>query len=450
MSAPRRSTRLNTIYDFSGLRLHSDGSRVEQSSSNLRFPPLRPSVRDARGNWVARDAAGPSSVKKNIFVEKDDGAEEDITKLGDIVETGRGASSEDEYEPKHKGKGKATDEVTQRNPRSRKRRKLTQDLEFLTNVTTSTAPSALPERALVPPLGPPSSDLLKCIHYFTSKYYTEHGVLYNATQQERQQQKQRRLERLAERQKGKRKAQARTSAHSDSDGHSEQSHDEGSSGLSSDEEEVQKPSRPKRAGTGKLARRKKKLHRDMYKSMDGSALVAIGMLMQEYVAGLLTPLVPDGWSEELARSQAFVESDDSEDPDLDPAVFSAGTPNPGNAGQEGDNDGESEEEESDNMSTEEGDARHSVQGGNSSRQEDGNEAETEEEESDNMSTEEGVTHHSAQGGNSSRLEDGNEGETEEEESDNASVEAVDTRHSVQGVKEDSVAVFEEEEEEEDD
>jgi len=49
---------------------------------------------------------------------------------------------------------------------------------------------------------------------------------------------------------------------------------------------------------------------DMYKALDGSALVAIGMLLQELVSTLLKPNVPLGWEKEMGAA-GLVPSDES-------------------------------------------------------------------------------------------------------------------------------------------
>lgn len=59
--------RRTTVYDLADLRLHPDGSRVQQSSeSNLRAGARHSAstVQDSRGNWVASDAGGSARVVK--------------------------------------------------------------------------------------------------------------------------------------------------------------------------------------------------------------------------------------------------------------------------------------------------------------------------------------------------------------------------------------------------
>lgn len=67
--------RRSTVYDFSTLRLHQDGSRVAIHSParvDLRNSRLRNTGRDTRGNRFARDAAGLGAVPKRIVRREDD------------------------------------------------------------------------------------------------------------------------------------------------------------------------------------------------------------------------------------------------------------------------------------------------------------------------------------------------------------------------------------------
>jgi hypothetical protein len=103
-------------------------------------------------------------------------------------------------------------------------------------------------------------DLLKCIHYFASTYYNERGQLFNGSKEFRQQRKQYKLMRL---QQEKEARSPSTSLRGTPDGDCNQV-----------EEET--PKRPRRGGRTKGVR--KVIHRkDMYKVLDGSALMVIGM-----------------------------------------------------------------------------------------------------------------------------------------------------------------------------
>jgi len=56
--------RLSTVFDYSDLRLHPDGTRVYQKSTNLRPRIAKVAVRTSRNNWIARDAGGLTDIRK--------------------------------------------------------------------------------------------------------------------------------------------------------------------------------------------------------------------------------------------------------------------------------------------------------------------------------------------------------------------------------------------------
>ena len=57
-------TRRSTVFDFSNLLLHPDGTRVYQKSTNLAPRIAKVAVRTSRNNWIARDAGGLSNIRK--------------------------------------------------------------------------------------------------------------------------------------------------------------------------------------------------------------------------------------------------------------------------------------------------------------------------------------------------------------------------------------------------
>ncbi len=109
---PRRRT---TIYDFSSLRVHTDGTRVEQTNRNRRPVSHKNTSRDSRGNWTARDAAGQWQVKRrrrnSSSSEPDDGKGKQKAL----------ESSEEEHATVKKRETK----------RAEKRRKFVEDFSFL-------------------------------------------------------------------------------------------------------------------------------------------------------------------------------------------------------------------------------------------------------------------------------------------------------------------------------
>jgi hypothetical protein len=107
--------RRSTVHDFSSLRLHPDGSRVAIHSParvDLRDSRIRNTGRDARGNRVARDAAGLGAVPKRIVMRKDDDDDNDDNDDND-------------------GEDIEIRKTKPRMPLRRKRRRIDEDVEFL-------------------------------------------------------------------------------------------------------------------------------------------------------------------------------------------------------------------------------------------------------------------------------------------------------------------------------
>ncbi|KAG5651259.1 hypothetical protein H0H81_009303 [Sphagnurus paluster] len=287
--------RRSTVYDLASLRLHPDGTRVQQSTSaNLRMRHVA-SAQDARGNWFARDAAGSAKVAKYRRVRDDkdgEGEAGDSGKDTELQTTAKGNRKEKEKEKTSKRTGKKL------KARPAKRQKFLHDFDFLapeTNVPSSSSSEQ--------PL--PSSDLLKSIHYFASSYYHERGQLMNLTKDYRVMRKQNTLRRRAEKERAE---------------------------VEGDEEAL----KPVRRGGVIKGSGKKIYPKDMYKILDGSALVAIGMLMQEYVVQMLEVRIPDGWEDMV--QEAYANGDNTEDDDDDGL---------GKQGEAGDEVGDERDEEGD-------------------------------------------------------------------------------------------------------
>ena len=122
-STTKRTKRRNTAQDHATLRLHLDGTRVDLHSpqrSNLNHSRKYNAGRDARGNRVARDAAGLGVIPKRPAPLKNR-----------PIET---TSSEPEV---------SADEVRSVKPRRRKRRRLNHDVEFLKDPSNISVPSSV-------------------------------------------------------------------------------------------------------------------------------------------------------------------------------------------------------------------------------------------------------------------------------------------------------------------
>ncbi|KAI0774698.1 hypothetical protein BD413DRAFT_472319 [Trametes elegans] len=299
--------RRSTVHDLATLRLHRDGSRVLNSDTNLSSRRAKHAVRDARGNWLAHDAGGLGNVKQRRSASQPD--------RGDVSEPEDDADEPPHSPSKNKGKGRARgdDESGNEhdlNPRARKRRRFDEDLGFLVPGSSPALPPAADNEdaarhgseQLPGALPIPSSDLLKCIHYFASTYYTAMGQLTDTARDYRKERKARRLEKAKETRPG------RDPPHS-SDEEIELSEDEVDELMDDDHDA------PSTANTGQKAPRKKgprqlrPMEKDMYKIFDGSALMALGMLFQGHVAEMLEPRVPEEWEKEMALVERTEKAD---------------------------------------------------------------------------------------------------------------------------------------------
>ncbi|KIY53906.1 hypothetical protein FISHEDRAFT_68473 [Fistulina hepatica ATCC 64428] len=260
-----------TIYEHGTVRKNAQGK-----APHLVLRDHHPAVQDPRGNAVPRPRpivpvkrrrhserlkTPVCGVSANALVDEDDRGE-GPSRLSHDDEY---INTEDEAEAKRHSV-----------QRRCKRTRLSQLEELAESVRTCSPPIA---DSLLP-----SSDLLQCIHHFASEHYTSRGMLLNSSKDYRAQKKARRARRLSER--------ARTSSSSDEDTFhdNDESHDEHS--LRKDEiEEGEDAKKSKGKGKKRDTRRlgyRTDVMRDMYKVMDGSALVAIGMLLEEHVAFLVS------------------------------------------------------------------------------------------------------------------------------------------------------------------
>lgn len=127
--------RKSTAHDLATLRLHPDGSRVQQSSMNARRRTAGSTLVDPRGNWIAKDAGGKSAVKTRRKVV---GAHADNVECEFID-----LSGDEDAHDQNKGKQRARDsqtpdedppqepELERLNTRTRQRLTFMHDLSFL-------------------------------------------------------------------------------------------------------------------------------------------------------------------------------------------------------------------------------------------------------------------------------------------------------------------------------
>ncbi|KAI0295000.1 hypothetical protein BC826DRAFT_1104466 [Russula brevipes] len=283
MSPARRR---NTVHDFSTLRLHPDGTRVSITSptrTGLYRSRTRNTGYDTRGNRVALDAAGIGTIPKRTVMCEDDNGED--------IPVGPGVS-DDEVQSGSKP----------RVPRRRKRRRLDTDVEFLGDPGTDARRAGVDGggggggganadtniEAMSLPM--PSSDLLKCVHHFTSHYYAARGLLSDQSRRSRRESRQRKARVV-------RAADSDAEAEPDADDlFAEDEEEEGAGdyyfgmgdghgheeGIVTDTERVEGNGAPPESVS------------DMYKAFDGSALMAIGTRLE-----CLKPNILSVWEEEM-------------------------------------------------------------------------------------------------------------------------------------------------------
>ncbi|KAJ7767416.1 hypothetical protein DFH07DRAFT_954930 [Mycena maculata] len=251
------------------------------SSLNRSFD----SYHRAGSSWAGKDAF---KVPKTRIVDGDsEGEQFDFTgvNLTQCNPPGNGKGKERERMPD----AKAGD-------RPAKRRKVGHDVDFLDADLPHALQPSNASSASTSAFAVPSSDLLKCIHHFACNYYSDRGQLFNDSRIYRKARKQRRLAKLARKQQLEQE---------DPDSGQEQLEQEH---ANSGQEEGQVHPDPQKAKNGQANRR-----RDMYKTLDGSALLAVGMLLQEHVARILTSNIPEGWDQSMMDGE--YESEDAEDED---------------------------------------------------------------------------------------------------------------------------------------
>ncbi|KIK95337.1 hypothetical protein PAXRUDRAFT_11511 [Paxillus rubicundulus Ve08.2h10] len=276
--------RKSTTHDLATLRLHPDGSRVQQSSRNTRYRTAGSTFVDSRGNWIARDAAGQSSVKKrNASMLSDDGEGEHI-RLSSDEESGKRTQS------KGKGKqaaldGEPLDEDPEREPeqlsaRTKRRLSFTRDYSFLDPPPVSVSSleqdaydSDASSSSSLPMISfpDPAPELLKCIHHFASCHYREMGQLFDSSRNYRGEKKER----------GKR---AQDNIHVLAANASRRQNTDSEDGyLIHEEEEDTEEAEDEDDDMGvddgsREGHRTDSCRKDMYKALGGSALMAIGLL----------------------------------------------------------------------------------------------------------------------------------------------------------------------------
>ncbi|KAF9476718.1 hypothetical protein BDN70DRAFT_882027 [Pholiota conissans] len=363
--------RLSTVFDYSDLRLHPNGTRVYQKSSNRRPVLAKVTVQDARANWIAKDAGGSARVPRyrrrttKESANRDEGAEEiDISR---DLEQGTGIEKFKDEEAAGQASGEEGSEVSNMEKKRKgswipdqrrfKRQRFEAEYDYL-DASKPPLPNAVSEGESSHNGFPsaPSPDLLKVIHKFASEFYTERGQLLNISREYRKERKQRALARKAKlldggssrsgkkegstsrsqsasspasseedpsehnisgdeanirqssKGKGKERQREDDADEDDDDEEEEEEENEDDKDYNDESEEIESYSEAeskkftaKRKKRSKSSRKESVLYTDMYKVFDGSAMMALGMLVQEHIASLLNPEVPELWVKEAKR-----------------------------------------------------------------------------------------------------------------------------------------------------
>ncbi|CCM05539.1 uncharacterized protein FIBRA_07765 [Fibroporia radiculosa] len=297
------SRRYNTVHDHAALRLHPDGTRVKNADVNQISRRGKYSVRDVRGNWIAQDAGGLGRVKLRRSIAHLDHA--DDSHEGETHDlAGAGLTQGEDKEDTTRDGG----DDTLRDRRAKKRRRFYSDWTFLETPggsTSSTTPASAPagqssviqDHVIHEELLKPPSDLLKYIHYFASAYYDAMGQLRDVTKDVQQRKMARKLARLqagGEEQSQSEQNIETTHRRLNND---DVQHDTTDEESSSSEDESDTYDDHQSRNQSRLQRNDKP---NMYKAFDGSALMTIGMLVQEHIRQLLQPSIPDKWEVDTA------------------------------------------------------------------------------------------------------------------------------------------------------
>ena len=254
-----------TVHDLSSLSLHPTGARAKREETNV--------VQDARGNLIAKDAAGWSRVVRRRR-EKEEEEEEEEKEM--MVKGKAKDISPDDYLEMYVNQPKGM--------RAHKRRRIAHDVDFLQsrendgNNLDLPAPSSVSicPLSLLHKTYSLVQDLLKQIHHFASHYYAAHDLLFDCKREYRKARKEKKdkKKKAKPREQGReREEEENTDIEEDTDSVDEAEsgkEDEGSE--DGEEEDKSKPQPKRRAKKGE----KKTLRRNMYKVFDGSALMTLG------------------------------------------------------------------------------------------------------------------------------------------------------------------------------
>jgi hypothetical protein len=132
--------RLSTVYDYASLRLHRDGTRVQQSDENYHIPRRkRFAVKNSRGNWIATDAGGLGTLRRTRHARQGTDKEHDCASLEEMEVEKKTECLLVENKRKRRRVGYRTE----------KRRRFVENLDFL-DVAHTTSYSTLTQGSCLP------------------------------------------------------------------------------------------------------------------------------------------------------------------------------------------------------------------------------------------------------------------------------------------------------------
>lgn len=127
----------NTVYDLTALRLHTDSTRVHQTSDNLTLGKRKDTVHNPRRGWFAKDAGGSlvinNSTKKSSE-RKTSNANDDDKNPGKDDTTATVTTEQEVGERGRTMKRKNVDSNVQ-SEKARKKQKFKEDDMFITKLT---------------------------------------------------------------------------------------------------------------------------------------------------------------------------------------------------------------------------------------------------------------------------------------------------------------------------
>ncbi|KAF9453403.1 hypothetical protein P691DRAFT_771564 [Macrolepiota fuliginosa MF-IS2] len=285
--AEGEGSRRNTVYDLTSLRLHPDGSRVQQAETkNLALGKREDVVYHPRRGWFAGDAGGKVVTAGTAVLKR-----KRAVSCGDDDDDGGGSgddggdSTVDEFnatvEVESRGRTLERKPHKSKSARAKKRRRFKEDDSFIGKLTQKLQEPGHKDDA-------PSADLLKGIHRLSSKFYESRGALEQVHKHKSEKKKQ-------QKGKGKQKAEApetpepsqhRRRTNVQGQGHVSPTESEHEAKNEAEQDKLKKYLDSPESPTPSTNRN------NAYRVFEGSLLLGLGILTQEKIARMLESKTP--------------------------------------------------------------------------------------------------------------------------------------------------------------